>query len=184
MKTNILEGKNVKLIPAVSSEKMDLPRNPVPGKAGGWDHAPPSKFRTTGKPQKNREAHFIVRTTGDDIAIGFVALNNFDWDARSGWLGIGVVGPDKNRKRYTSEAAHLMLQYAFQRLHLNRVNLNLLSCDEREIRTYEDMGFRYEGTQREAMVSEDERLDIIDLGILRGEWERLNRYPPEETQML
>lgn len=184
MKTNILEGKNVKLIPAVSSEKMDLPRNPVPGKAGGWDHATPSKFRMIGKVQKNCEARFVVRTTRDDIAIGFVALNNFDWDARSGWLGIGVGDPDNKKKRYTSEAAHLLLQYAFKSLHLNRVNLNLLSCDKHDIRTYEDMGFRYEGTQREAMVSEDERLDIIDLGILRGEWERLNRYPPEETQML
>ncbi len=179
MKTQILEGKNVKLVPLALPGLRDVA---VQGKVKGWEQATPSLQRSAKKDRKRREERFVMCTTTEDRIIGYIALNGFDWDSRSGWLGIGFGNPDSMRKTYTTEATQLMLRYAFKRLHLNRVNLNLLSCDEREIRSYEEMGFRYEGTQREVVPTANDHLDIIDMGILCSEWERLNRYPIDEAQ--
>lgn len=182
MKTQILEGKNVKLIPLMLPETKKNREKRVHTDVKGWDQTGTSFPRSARDDRKRREARFIMRTIGEDRVIGTIVLEGLDWAARSGWLGIGVGYPDHLKRPYTTEATQLMLDFAFRRLELNRVNLNLLSRDEREIRSYEEMGFRYEGTQREVILSENEHLDIIDLGILRSDWELLNRFPPDETR--
>ena len=181
MKTQILEGKNIKLIPLALPVTKVTSVDQVSRKAEGWDQTTPSIPRSTREERKRREARFLMHTIGEGRLIGTMALNGLDWAARSGWLGIGVGDPGSMKRAYTIEATQLMLHFAFRQLGLNRVNLNLLSCDEKEIRSFEEMGFRYEGTQREAVVNEDVHLDIIDLGILRSDWELLNRFPPEES---
>ena len=119
-------------------------------------------------------ALFMVHTLDDDKVIGFIELGGFDWAARNGWVGIGIGDRDYRGKGYGTEAMQLLLKYAFDNLNLHRVNLCVFSYNERAIRSYEKSGFRYEGTQREVIFKEDQRWDIIDMGILRGEWETFN----------
>jgi RimJ/RimL family protein N-acetyltransferase len=124
-------------------------------------------------------ALFMVHTMADDQVIGFIELDGFDWAARSGWVGIGIGNPDYRGKGYGTEAMKLLLAYAFSGLNLNRVNLNVFSYNERAIRSYEKCGFKYEGTQREVIYKEDQRWDMIDMGILRNEWELYRKMPAE-----
>jgi len=177
MKTQILEGRCVKLVPLAASDKQSMPGHQVRKKAAGWRKDAHAALRSSRKAQEPKEACFSMCATADNMVIGTITLNGLDWSARSGWLGIGMGDAVSMRKTCRTEAAQLMLQYAFKRLGLNRVNLNLVSCDEREIHSFEEMGFKYEGTQREVLMRKDEHLDIIDLGILRSDWELLNRFP-------
>jgi len=124
-------------------------------------------------------ALFMVHTVADERVIGFIELAGFDWAARSGWVGIGIGDPDYRGKGYGTEAMQLVLDYAFRGLNLNRVSLNVFAFNKRAIRSYEKCGFRYEGTQREVIFKEDQRWDIIDMGILRTEWEQLQTLPVE-----
>lgn len=124
-------------------------------------------------------ALFMVHTVEDDQVIGFIELGGFDWAARNGWVGIGIGDSDYRGKGYGTEAMQLLLKYAFECLNLHRVNLCVFSYNERAIRSYEKSGFRYEGTQREVIFKEDQRWDIIDMGILRSEWEIWNTIPAE-----
>lgn len=116
-------------------------------------------------------ATMIIQTTKEKKVIGIIELDGFDWAARSAWVGIGIGEADYRGKGYGTEAMQLILEYAFQGLNLNRVNLNVFAFNTRAIRSYEKCGFRYEGTQREVIYKEDQRWDVIDMGILRSEWE-------------
>ena len=132
--------------------------------------------------QSQDGARFTMRTTSDDRVIGFIALDGLDWIARSGWVRIGIGDTAYRGKGYATEAMRLLLRYAFDGLNLNRVNLNVVSYTERAIRSYEQVGFRYEGTQREVICKEEQRWDSVDMGILRQDWELLNRLPIGENQ--
>lgn len=116
-------------------------------------------------------AEMMIQTVEDKKVIGVIELDGFDWAARSAWVGIGIGEADYRGKGYGTEAMQLILEYAFQGLNLNRVNLNVFAFNTRAIRSYEKCGFRYEGTQREVIYKEDQRWDMIDMGILRSEWE-------------
>jgi len=116
-------------------------------------------------------ATMIIQTTKEKKVIGIIELDGFDWAARSAWVGIGIGEADYRGKGYGTEAMQIILEYAFQGLNLNRVNLNVFAFNTRAIRSYEKCGFRYEGTQREVIYKEDQRWDVIDMGILRSEWE-------------
>jgi RimJ/RimL family protein N-acetyltransferase len=180
MKNQILEGRHVKLVPLAFTRETPPRRMAANENAIGWDQVTRSNPRSAREDRRRRDAHFVMRTTGEDKIIGYIALDGFNWDARSGWLGIGIGDANYRKNGYASEATQLMLAFAFKQLRLNRVNLNLLNCDEIVIRSYEEMGFRYEGTQREVVSTEDEHLDVIDMGILRHDWELLNRFPLNE----
>lgn len=118
-------------------------------------------------------ANFMIHTVKDDKVIGFIDLDGFDWSARNGWVGIGIGDADFRGKGYGTEAMQLVLHYAFCALNLHRVNLNVFAFNKRAIRSYEKAGFRYEGTLRESLYKEDQRWDMIEMGILKSEWETM-----------
>ena len=116
---------------------------------------------------------FVVHTLIDDKTIGFVELDGFNWAARCAWVGIGIGDPDYRGKGFGTDAMKVLLHYAFRGLNLNRVNLNVFEFNKRAIASYEKCGFKYEGTLREMIYKDDRRWDVIEMGILRSEWEVL-----------
>ena len=120
-------------------------------------------------------ALLMIHTLEEDKVIGFVELAGFDWSARNAWVAIGIGDREFRGKGYGTEAMQLLLRYAFNALNLHRINLTVFSYNKRAIRSYEKSGFRYEGTQREVIFKEDQRWDIIDMGILRSDWELLQQ---------
>jgi RimJ/RimL family protein N-acetyltransferase len=63
-----------------------------------------------------------------------------------------------------------MLNYAFNELNLYRIQLDVLSYNERAIRVYENLGFRREGTFREFGERDRERYDLYLYGLLIDEY--------------
>jgi len=122
--------------------------------------------------------HFMIQTLAEERTIGFIDLSGFNWQARHCWVGIGLGEPDSWGKGYGSDAMNVMLGFAFRQLNLNRVNLNVFEYNPRAIRSYEKVGFKLEGREREWMAREGKRWDIVYMGILRREWEALQ--PPGE----
>lgn len=180
MKPDLFEGKLVKLVPMdvdkdISTwEKWD--RNSEFKRL--LDDAPAMQIcaslaKDMFESHPHHAALFTIHTVVDDVAIGFIDLAGFDWAAGSGWVGIGIGEADYWGKGYGSEAMQLLLRYAFRGLNLHRVNLNVFAFNTRAIRSYEKCGFKYEGTQRETIYKEDQRWDVIDMGILRPDWEAL-----------
>jgi len=67
----------------------------------------------------------------------------------------------------------LMLRYGFMELNLNRVTLGVFANNPRAVRSYEKCGFVHEGCLREFLLRDGKYCDMLQMGILREEWEAL-----------
>jgi [ribosomal protein S5]-alanine N-acetyltransferase len=74
-----------------------------------------------------------------------------------------------------TEVTNLILQYAFQKLKLHRVDLRVLEYNRRAIACYEKCGFVVEGVEREgAFIDGRYETDVI-MSILDREYNTLNK---------
>ena len=71
-----------------------------------------------------------------------------------------------------TEAARLVLGYAFDTLGLHRISVRVLARNRRAIRSYEKCGFRTEGRERETVFLKGQWEDDIMMGLLDREFIR------------
>jgi RimJ/RimL family protein N-acetyltransferase len=114
--------------------------------------------------------YFAIRTLIDDCLIGFIVLDEDIYPHGEAFVGIGVGDRNFWGKGYGTDAMKVILRYAFQELTLRRVALDTFGYNPRAIRSYEKVGFVYEGRAREYLNREGRRWDLIFMGILREEW--------------
>jgi RimJ/RimL family protein N-acetyltransferase len=107
------------------------------------------------------------RTTGDYL--GELALIDIDHDSESAAFRIAL-SPGLAGHGYGTEAARLLLGYAFDQVGLHRVQLEVYSFNTRAIRAYRKAGFILEGRLRDAHVWEGRRYDVLCMAALRSEW--------------
>jgi RimJ/RimL family protein N-acetyltransferase len=67
------------------------------------------------------------------------------------------------------EATRLMLAHAFGDRNLHRVHLSVLATNARALRLYEGVGFRTEGTLRQAVFKTGAYHDLVMMSVLRHE---------------
>jgi len=113
---------------------------------------------------------FAVRALEDDRLVGDITLSVINWGSRDAFAGIGIGEREFWGKGYGSDAMQLLLRYAFTELNLRRVSLTVFEFNQRAQRSYEKVGFRLEGRQRQIMQREGRRWDILYMGILREDW--------------
>jgi RimJ/RimL family protein N-acetyltransferase len=118
---------------------------------------------------------FRLRTLEDDLLIGIAALGDLQWNHRTAMLGLAIGHPEYRGRGYGSDAVRLLLRYAFRELDLYRVWLHTLGYNRRAQRCFERAGFRPEGVGRSAIQREGQRFDLLYYGLLRDEWEVLQR---------
>ena len=113
---------------------------------------------------------FAVRALEGDRLLGDVELSVVDWGSRDAFVGIGIGEREFWGRGYGTDAMELILCYAFTELNLQRVSLTVFEFNQRAVRSYEKVGFRVEGRQRQGMQREGRRWDILFMGILHEEW--------------
>lgn len=125
---------------------------------------------------------FTIRTREDGRAIGNLDLSGINWPAGDAWVGIGIGEREYWGKGYGTDAMNLILRFAFETLNLKRVSLTVFEYNERAVHSYEKCGFQSEGRLRQWMQRAGQRYDLIFMGILRKEWEALQR--PAQAEVL
>ncbi len=125
--------------------------------------------------EKNTGTFFmwIIRSREDDRPLGEIDLNGFDWTARHAWVGVGIGERDYWGKGYGTDAMRILIRYAFRELNLNRINLTVFAYNPRAIKSYEKLGFKEEGRERQWLHRDGRRWDMLYMGLLRREWEAL-----------
>lgn len=118
---------------------------------------------------------FAIVTLDKNQIIGNCGLHQMDWKNRRAVFGIFIGDKSYWGKGYGTDATRTILQYAFEQLGLNRVELWVYDFNLRAIRAYEKSGFRREGVRRQGLYRNGAFHDEIMMGILREEWEKLNR---------
>ena len=102
--------------------------------------------------------------------LGQCALTRVDQTARCAELAI-VMAPDSARQGYGREAIGLLLDFGFRQMNLNRVYLRVYAENDRAVRCYRACGFREEGRLREHVYFDGHYGDVLEMGILRREFE-------------
>lgn len=65
-----------------------------------------------------------------------------------------------------------VIDFAFQSLKLNKLELEVYEFNPRAVHVYEALGFVKEGTRRQVFFRDGKYYDSIVMGLLRQEWAR------------
>lgn len=96
----------------------------------------------------------------------------FDLDQQAGHAEIGYwLAPDVHGQGIMTEAARLVVEYAFEELRLHRVRGRALASNEASLGVLRNCGMTEEAVAREAANVDGEYVDMVHLGVLREEFE-------------
>lgn len=140
-----------------------------------------SPFRYVGVEVDNRwfDAYLNARAHNVRLAIcrkdigqiiGVVYLLHIDWVNRSAEFSIQL-GADTERGTGSGEqATRIAIQHAFSDLNLRRVQLTVLSTNERAITLYKKVGFHTEGCFRQALFKNGSYVDVTSMAMLNSDF--------------
>jgi RimJ/RimL family protein N-acetyltransferase len=114
-----------------------------------------------------QEAEFAVDAGGE--LVGRCALFEIDELSRNAWIGV-TLGTAHRGKRYGRDVVRVLLDYAFSKRNLHRVQLDVLATNEAGLRAYKACGFVEEGRLREHAYAYGGFVDLVVMSILRSEW--------------
>jgi RimJ/RimL family protein N-acetyltransferase len=109
--------------------------------------------------------------TNEGRPIGYMRLGGIDSTHERAWLAIAIGERDCWGAGYGTDAIRLALRYGFEQLHLRRIELITDVDNPRAIRCYEKCGFVREGVLRQHRLRYGKPLDMLQMSILRDEWE-------------
>lgn len=116
---------------------------------------------------------FVIAHKDSEEYIGQIDLLKIDWPNRVASIGI-VIGTKENLgKGYGTEAIKVLQDFAFNRLNLHKLELEVRAFNKRAIACYKKCGFVEEGRLRENFYIDGKYTDTIRMGVLKREWETL-----------
>ncbi|MEZ4668606.1 MAG: GNAT family protein [Anaerolineae bacterium] len=125
----------------------------------------------------------LAGNTGAGQFAGACSLQHIDLRNRHAELGIFMASREMRGQGYGTEATHLLLGYGFDVLRLDKIHLGVYDFNEGGLRTYENIGFRYEGRLRNMLYYEGRYWDEWPMAVLRAEWERYNQPPADGLRL-
>jgi len=113
----------------------------------------------------------------DDYLVGYARLYRVSLCRRDARLAIGLFQRENRGKGLGTEATLLVLDYAFGKMALDRIELKVLRSNAIAIACYEKCGFQQESRPRRKGGN-----DVIWMGIDRERHLRLSRVSTVEAQ--
>jgi RimJ/RimL family protein N-acetyltransferase len=121
---------------------------------------------------------FAIRKTIEPAIIGYVQIACINSVHRSAELGIRI-GAEKNRSQgYGKEALALAVEFCWNHLNLNRLQLLVFKHNQRAASAYKAAGFKKEGLLRKAAFIDGEWIDVILMAALRPSRSRQKKQSP------
>ena len=121
---------------------------------------------------------FAIRKTIEPAIIGYVQIAGINAVHRSAELGIRI-GAEKNRGQgYGKEALALAVEFCWNHLNLNRLQLLVFKHNQRAASAYKAVGFKKEGLLRKAAFIDGEWVDVILMAALRPSRSRQKKQSP------
>lgn len=111
---------------------------------------------------------YAIEVAGQPI--GEAVLNCVDETNRSASFRIAIWRPDMQDQGFGSEATLLLVRHGFEVVGLNRIELEVYSFNPRARRVYDKIGFRLEGTRRQALLWNGEAVDAHVMAMLRSDY--------------
>lgn len=109
--------------------------------------------------------------------VGNIELSEIDWVHRKARFSILVGDQDSRGKGNGFQASKLLLDHAFRKLNLNRVGLGVHEENTVARKLYARLGFKEEGTLRQAFLRDGLYSSMIVMGLLADEFLELHAHP-------
>ncbi len=103
--------------------------------------------------------------------VGNVSLQSIDYIDRSAELAIIIGEKDFWGKGIGEVVCRLMVKHGFEELNLNRIYLGTAENNVSMRRVAEKLGFKEEGTARQAIFKSGVYHNVVNYGLLRTEYE-------------
>lgn len=119
------------------------------------------------------DLRFIIETP-EDGAVGLATLTDIDWKNRSAFHGIKLADRKNRSKGIGTDTVMAIMRYAFDELQLHRLDGAILDYNEASRHLYcNKCGWSVEGTRRKYIYKGGEYHDLLLVGILKDEYEKL-----------
>jgi len=102
--------------------------------------------------------------------IGNCSFMDTNWTVRSAEVGLFIGDKSCWNKGFGTEVMRLLLQLGFETMNLNRIFLRVDEANKGGIRAYEKAGFVHEGRFRQGTYLNGEYGDVLQMSVLRAEW--------------
>lgn len=112
---------------------------------------------------------FMIVEKRTDRAIGSVYLRDVDHDDHKAEYGIFIGGESEKGKGYGTQAAKLMIAYAFEELLLHKLYLRVLADNERAIACYKKAGFHLEGISKSDVYVRGAYRDVAWMAVINSQ---------------
>ena len=132
-----------------------------------YSHAQEREFVSV--PVTYEMASFAVVTKAEDRLIGNVSLRGANPENRSCNLGIMIGDKEYWGRGYGADIMRTACRFGFGMMNLHRIELEVLAGNDRAYRLYERLGFKVEGTRRQAYYRFGRYFDSIVMSVLEGE---------------
>lgn len=172
----LLRGENVLLRPLseadseamfASLEDSEVAR--LTGTHGTFDFDSVREFCARSQATEDRYDYVICDPNHPQVALGEVVLNDIDEANQSANFRVSLYSQDLFNMGWGTEAIALLLDFAFQVLELNRVELEVYEFNTRAIRVYEKLGFKLEGRKRQALNWDGQFYDALVMGLIASD---------------
>lgn len=114
---------------------------------------------------------FAIIEKDTNKVIGNCGIHNKSEVHRTGTFGIFIGDKSYWSQGFGTEATLLILDYAFNLLNLNNVNLDVVDFNKRGIKCYEKCGFKYAGKRRQGIYMAGQYHDVLTYDMLASEFE-------------
>lgn len=115
---------------------------------------------------------WVVEVAGR--CVGNARLDHLDEANRSARYAVGLFEPAVWGRGHGTELTRLILRYAFENMHLHRVDLIVLEYNLRAIACYRKCGFVQEGVLRESALVAGKWHSDVQMSILEHEYRALS----------
>lgn len=116
---------------------------------------------------------FAICLKENDQMIGELSILDIEGDDKKAGFRISMSSIELTGKGYGTEAIKIVLQFVFEELHLNRLQLEVFSHNLRGIRAYEKVGFVNEGVLRESLYYNGNYSDEIIMAMLKSDYKTM-----------
>lgn len=127
------------------------------------------------KSLEDEDRYFFLILSPDGRIIGESVINEIDWNLRCANFRIGLYHAAERGRGIGTWAVEVTRDFAFEKLKLHRLELDVYSFNTRAERVYLKAGFKREGVLRDAVMDDDRYADDILMSMSEDEWRALKK---------
>lgn len=113
---------------------------------------------------------FAIARIADNCLLGSVALLDIDWVNRTAETASYLIGEEVRGQGYGTEAKMLLLEYAFDRIHLHVVQSWVRATNTRSAAALVKQGYQPSGRRYWKGFQAGDYVDHLIFDLLRDEW--------------